>query len=155
MKKLTLTEYAQIAEVVAAVAVVVSLVYVGIGLRDNTAAVRSASVQAITTTSQNGLIAESTSADLSRIRRIGDENPSDLDVDERRRYGTLYRQIWLSFQNVYFQRDLGTVGADLWGTYERIICTQFTKAGVRMTWDDHAVVLDPGFVGAAEACTTF
>lgn len=155
MKKLTLTEYAQIAEVVAAVAVVVSLVYVGIGLRDNTAAVRSASVQAITTTSQNGLIAESTSADLSRIRRIGDEDPEELDVDEARRYQTMYRQIWLSFQNVYFQRDLGTVGADLWGTYERIICTQFAQAGVRITWDDHASVLDPEFVAAAEACATF
>ena len=155
MKKLTLTEYAQIAEVVAAVAVVVSLVYVGIGLRDNTAAVRSASVQAITTTSQNGLIAESTSADLSRIRRIGDEDPSELDVDEARRYQTMYRQIWISFQNVYFQRDLGTVGADLWGTYERIICTQFAKAGPRITWEDHAGVLDPGFVAAAEACSTF
>jgi len=153
--KLSLTEWAQIAEVVAAVAVVISLVYVGIGLRDNTAAVRSASVQAITTTSQNGLIAESTSAELSRIRRVGDDDPSTLDVDERHRYYTLYRQIWLSFQNVYFQRDLGTVGADLWGTYQRIICSQFTRPGVRATWADHASVLDPGFVDAAEACATF
>ena len=155
MKKLTLTDYAQIAEVVAAVAVVVSLVYVGIGLRDNTAAVRSASVQAITTTSQNGLIAESTSADLSRIRRIGDQDPAELNVDEAQRYRTLYRQIWLSFQNVYFQRDLGTVGADLWSTYERIICAQFANQGVRLTWEDHAGVLDSGFVAAAEACPTF
>ncbi|MGD8340948.1 MAG: hypothetical protein PVH89_09205 [Gammaproteobacteria bacterium] len=155
MKRLTLNETAQIAEVVAAVAVVVSLIYVGVGLRDNTAAVRSASIQAITTTSQNGLIAESTSADLSRIRRIGDEDYEQLDLDERRRYFTLYRQIWLSFQNVFFQRDLGTVGADLWGTYQRIICNQLSRPGVKATWPNHAAVLDPGFVAAAEGCSTF
>jgi len=155
MRKLSLTECAQVAEVVAAIAVVISLIYVGIGLRDNTAAVRSASVQAITATSQNGLIAESTNADLSRLRRVGDDDPSSLDVDERYRYYTLYRQIWISFQNVYFQRDLGTVGADLWATYQRIICSQFTRPGVRATWEDHASVLDPAFVSVAEACPTF
>ena len=51
MRRLSLGEFAQIAEIVAAVAVVVSLVYVGIGLRDNTFAVRSASAQAVTNTS--------------------------------------------------------------------------------------------------------
>ena len=155
MRKLTLSECAQIAEVVAAIAVVLSLVYIGVGLRDNTAAIRSASVQAITTTSISGLIAQTTNADLSRLRRAGDIDPTQLTEDEAYRYSTLYRQIWLSFQNVFLQRDLGVIGADLWGTYERIICNEFAKVGVRTTWQSHANVLDPKFVAAAEACSTF
>ena len=45
-----LAELAQVAEIIAAVAVVVSLVYVGIEVRSNTSAVRGAAMQAIATT---------------------------------------------------------------------------------------------------------
>ena len=155
MRKPTLNEWAQLSEIVAAVAVVISLVYVGVGLRANTSAIRSASVQAITNTSVAGLTAQNSSADLSRIRRIGDVDQSALDEDEQYRYRTLYRQIWLSFQNVYLQRNLEVVGDELWETYLRIICAEFQNPGVRATWKDHSSVLNPDFVAAAEACPSF
>jgi hypothetical protein len=86
VKKLTLTDWAQLAEIIAAVAVVISLIYVGAGLRANTAAIRSASVQAITNTSVALLTAQTTSADLSRIRRIGDldQLPKRVSANETR-----------------------------------------------------------------------
>lgn len=155
MKRLTLNEWAQLAEIIAAIAVVISLVYVGAGLRANTSAIQSASVQAITNTSVAGLTTQAASADLSRLRRIGDLNYAALDEDDQYRYFTLYRQIWISFQNVYLQRNLEVVGEELWETYLRIVCAEFEKPGVRETWSEHASVLDPGFVAAAEACSTF
>ncbi len=113
MRKLTLREYAQIAEIVAAVAVVVSLIYVGIGLRDNTFAIRSTSVQAITTTSIDAIGVQAASADLSRIRRIGDAEYSALTVDEKHRYYLMYRQVWLTMRNVFLQRNLEVIGNDV------------------------------------------
>jgi hypothetical protein len=50
MSKIKLTELAQIAEIIAAVAVVMSLIYVGKEVQSNTAAVRGASMQAVATT---------------------------------------------------------------------------------------------------------
>ncbi len=152
MRKLTLREYAQVAEIVAAVGVVVSLIYVGVGLRDNTFAIRSTSVQAITNTSIDAIGVQAASADLSRIRRIGDAEYSALTEDEKHRYYLMYRQVWLIFQNVFLQRNLEVIGNDVWGTYERITCSNFRKPGVQETWQDHASVLNPAFVAVVEAC---
>ncbi len=93
MKKLTLLEYSELAEVFAAIAVVISLVYVGFQIKANTAAVRSASIQAVTNTSITFLGQVIADSDLAHIRRIGDADPSKLTPDEGSRYFTLQRQI--------------------------------------------------------------
>jgi hypothetical protein len=155
LRKNGLAEFAQIAEIIAALAVVVSIFYVGIQLKANTAAIQSASVQAITNTSMEFLSVQNTNLDLSKIRETGDLDPSDLDPDDVYRYFILNRQVWLMFQNVYLQRDLGVVGSKLWGTYSRIICFELVKPGTVETWQSHARNLDPGFVAVVEACSTF
>jgi len=155
MRKIGLSEFAQLAEIIAALAVVVSIVYVGIQLKANTAAVQSASVQAITNTSMEFLSVQNTNPELSKIRETGDSDPSDLDPDDVYRYFILNRQVWLMFQNVYLQRDLGIVGSKLWGTYSRIICSELVNPGTVETWQDHAKNLDSGFVAVVEACPTF
>jgi hypothetical protein len=86
---MTLSDWAQLSEVVAAVAVVVSLVYVGVGLRENTAAVRSAARQAVTSSSQDSLLAQASDPGLSHVRRVGDEVYASLSEDEKHQYVTL------------------------------------------------------------------
>ncbi len=155
LKKLTLLEFSELAEIFAAIAVVISLVYVGFQLKANTAAVRSASIQAVTSTSVSALGALATNPDLARIRRIGDTDPSKLTSDEASRYFALQRQIWLIMQNVYLQKDLEVIGAKLWGTYQRIICNNLLQEGAVAQWQNHSNVLDPGFVAIVEACPEF
>ena len=155
MKRPSLGEFSQIADIVAAVAVVMSLVYVGIGLRDNTSAVRSASAQAVTDTSLDILFGQATNADLARIRTVGDDDYLALTEDEKYRYYLLYRPIWLAWQNVYLQQELGVIDPKLWGTYERVICSTMSKPGVQNSWPIHSSVLDPGFVALVEACPSF
>lgn len=152
MKRLTLSEGAQIAEIVAALAVVVSLVYVGLQLQSNTAAVRSASVQAITSTTASVLAVQSSNPELVRIRRIGDLDPSDLDDDEAYQYRLFYRNFWLNHQNTFFQRRLGVIDENVWAVYRRIICDVISRPGARLTWPDHAAVLDSEFIAMVEDC---
>ena len=78
MTKLKLTEFAQIAEIVAAVAVVVSLIYVGKEVQSNTSAVRGAAMQAIATTDADALMTIAADAELAEISRIGRQDPSQL-----------------------------------------------------------------------------
>ena len=155
MRKIGLADIGQLAVIIAALAVVVSIFYVGIQLKANTAAVQSASVQAITNTSMEFLSVQNTNPELSKIRETGDSDPSDLDADDVYRYFILNRQVWLMFQNVYLQRDLGIVGTKIWGTYSRIICSELVKPGTVETWPAHSRNLDPGFVAIVEACPTF
>jgi uncharacterized protein YoxC len=78
MARIKLTELAQIAEIIAAIAVVISLIYVGQEVQSNTAAVRGAAMQAVATTDADILMAVATDATLSEIVRIGLEDPSQL-----------------------------------------------------------------------------
>ncbi len=152
MKRPGLSESAQIAEIIAAVAVVVSLVYVGKELRSNTAAVRAASMQAVTGASSEILLTVASDSALSRIRQIGDRDPSALTDAEAYRYHTLIRQVWLTMQHVYLQNELQVVDPRVWGAYHRVICTMWSQPGPRATWPVHSGILDPDFVAFVERC---
>lgn len=153
MRKPTLSEFAQLAEVVAALAVVVSLLYVGRELQDNTAAIRAESLQSVADASGQFLATLAADADLARIRFVGDRDPSQLTPVEAYRYGLSVRQSMLTLQNVYFQNELGVLDPRVWGGYRRVICEIWSNAGVRSTLDLHRQALDPGFVRLMERCS--
>lgn len=152
MKRPSLAEIAQLAEVVAAVAVVLSLVYVGRELRSNTAAIRGESLQGVADASAQILLTTAADSALSRIRQLGDRDVTLLSDAEVYRYGTLLRQVLLAFQNVYFQNELGVLEPRVWEGYRRILCDLASNPGVRDTWELHRHVLDPGYAEIVERC---
>lgn len=152
MKKPRLAEFAQMAEVVAAVAVVVSLSYVGRELRTNTIAIRGAAQQSITSAQAEIVLLEASDSAVARIRQIGDADPSRLTEAEAFRYHLLLRQIWINLQNVYLQNELGLIDSRLWNVNHRTTCGVWSSAGVQATWPAHLPVLDEGFAALVEAC---
>ena len=152
MGRIKLAELAQIAEIFAAVAVVVSLLYVGMEVQSNTAAVRGAAMQAIATTDADALMTVAADADLSEIVRIGQMNPSQLSEADAFRYDTFMRQFWLSFQNIYQQSELGLIDTSVWQSYLSVICGMWSLAGTRETWSRHAEILEDNFVRAVQSC---
>ncbi len=147
-----LTRFAQLAEVIAAVAVVISLVYVGRELQANTAAVRASSMQAVATASANALQALALNSELARIRSMGDADPSTLSPEEANRYRIWSRQRWISMQNVYFQNELGVFDRRVWVGYRDIICAIANTPGEVTQWAGNRPVLDDGFVALVEGC---
>lgn len=154
MKKPTLTELAALAEIVAALAVVVSLIYVGQELRSNTAAVKAESLQSVADASGELLTTIASDSALSRIRQLGSDNISLLTDAERYRYATLLRVSFFTLQNVYFQSELEVLDPRVWAGYERVVCELWANPGVRATWDLHRDALDPGFAELVESCST-
>lgn len=150
--RLTLTQLAQLAEVMAAVAVVISLVFVGRELRSNTAAIRAASVQAAAIASSDALRDLALDSALARIRQIGEDNLSALSSAEQYRFTLWSRQRWLSMQNYYFQNELGVFEPGVWAGYHNAICSIARGPGERAEWPRHRSALDSGFVALVEAC---
>ena len=152
MNKPTLAEFAQLAEVVAALAVVVSLVYVGRELRSNTAAIRAEALQNVSERSQDLLLTTAADSALSRIVQLGDRDLGLLTESEAHRYGLWVRQSFFTLQNVYFQNELDVLDPRVWAGYRRVICERWGRPGVRTTWDLHRDVFDPAFAGLVEGC---
>ena len=152
MPKIRLTELAQIAEIIAAVAVVMSLIYVGKEVQSNTAAVRGAAMQAVATTDADILMAVATDATLSEIVRLGQQDPSQLTPPDAFRYTLFMRQFWLHFQNIYQQSELNLIDQSVWQSYVSVICGMVAMPGAQQTWSSHNHILDTGFVAVVEDC---
>ena len=152
MSKIKLNELAQFAEIIAAVAVVMSLIYVGKEVQSNTAAVRGAAMQAVATADADALLTIAADATLSEIVRLGHQDPSQLTPPDAFRYYLFMRQFWLSFQNIYQQSELGLMDQSVWRSYVSIICGMADRPGPQKTWSDHAGILDTAFVAVVEEC---
>jgi len=154
MKTPTLAQFAELAEIVAAVAVVLSLVYVGRELRSNTAAVRAASLQGVADASGQLLSTVASDSSLARIRQVGNRDVSLLTEAEAYRFGIMLRQSFFTLQNIYFQNELEVLDPRVWVGYRRVICELWSNPGVRSTWTQHRPALDPGFAELVEGCST-
>jgi len=152
MLKIKLAELAQIAEVIAAVAIVVSLIYVAKEVQSNTSAVRGAAMQSIATTDAAALMTIAADAELSEIIRVGQQDSSQLNPADAFRYRMFQRQFWLSFQNIYQQSELGLIDSSVWQSYVSVICGVWSHPGSRETWSNHVNVLETSFVAVVEAC---
>ncbi len=147
-----LQEMAQVAEVIAAIAVVISLLYVGREVQNNTAAVRGAAMQAIATTDAEALMTIASDSALSEIIRVGEVDPSSLSESDAFRFGLYMRQFWLSFQNIYQQAQLELLDTSVWESYRTITCDVWRRPGSQALWSRERTVLDPDFVAVVEAC---
>jgi hypothetical protein len=152
MGRTKLQDMAHVAEIVAALAVVLSLVYVGREVQGNTAAIRGAAMQSIATTDADALMTVASDSALSAIVRVGSEDPSKLSDADAFRFSLYVRQFWLSFQNIYQQAELNLVDPSVWQSYRSIICNVWAQPGVQSIWPAERTVLDPGFVRVVEEC---
>jgi len=146
-----------LAEILSAVAVVVTLIFVAMELRRNTAAVQSASFQSLTDGSTNYLLSIAADPEVSRIWAAGNRNSSELSAPDSVRYYLLTRARWLRMQNVFSQWSKETVSDEDWAFYEGLICRGSSGAtsmqgGLVATWAAHRPVLTRSFVDFVEGC---
>ena len=152
MRKPRLAELAHLAEITAAIAVIISLLYVGQQVRESTAAIRSSTMQDVANSSDMALQYQAASEELSRIRKIGDADVTALTDMEASRYWTMNRAIWIRMQNIYAQQQLGVLDDSFWYTYSKVICEIYVLPGAHAIWPDHSKVLAPEFVEFVESC---
>lgn len=104
-----------IREIAAALGVILGLVFVGVEIRANTAAIRGETLQGISDQSTNLQMQFATDPDLVRLmpRVIGDSIlPSDLDAEDQYRVLVAYLSIIRVAENRFQQASLGTVPGD-------------------------------------------
>jgi hypothetical protein len=135
-----------------AVAVVVSLVYVGTEVSQNTAAVRASTQQAMIDYGREQSEILVTDARLAELVSRGEENPGSLTPHERRQFYefTTWRlSMWeLSFLN----HEAGLVDEGMWRAwdgYYRLLVSD--RAGYRAFWNDTRPQWDSRFMAHIDA----
>lgn len=141
-----------IAELVGAIAVVLSLVYLARQIRSssdivgqNTKATLTASETSSMDQALEAMKIQIESREISEIARKGHANIADLDSTERHRYSLLLTAIFEIHQTYFVQSARGSAGAEIWEYYSRVFDKLCTLPGVTEWWRRNGDLFDPGF----------
>ena len=136
------------------IAVLIGLIFVGLELRQNTAAVEAASLQNQTDSSTEFLLLIAADEELTRIWMEATRDPDRLGEIDAQRYFLISRSRWLRMQNAYLQWRRGTLTDEDWSFYSGLICDPDATGTILFTnrWGQHRDQLTEGFVEYVENC---
>ena len=151
---LKLSEWASVAEIGSAIAVVVTLIYVGFEIKRNTAAVVADTRHAMIDYGRQQSEILVTNAILSALVEKGEANPSSLTAHERSQFYefTIWRiAMW---ETSFLNHKDGLVEDQTWLAWDRYYRGLFKgKPGYLEFWRDNRISYDPRFVAHVDSVT--
>jgi len=143
--KLKLADYAQIAEIVGAFAIILSLVFVGFQLNDNAKATRSATANATIAPMSawyagNGQNEQAASLFLNAI-----ENPDAQTREEWFQFVMNFHALMLNFQNSFYLVEEGTLDHEIRDSLTAVIAAVKDQPGFLLYWRQRKPIFFPEF----------
>ena len=134
---MTLEDIYYIGQTVAVFAIIGSLVFVGIQVRQNTRATQAASHHAVSNSLNeiNRLFIEN--AEVTKIWLAGLNNRQGLSPEERWRFDSMLRAYMHVCETMYIQADLGTGDKSIMFAEENGIRTVLASSGSREWWAEN------------------
>jgi len=123
-----------VSEAIAAIAVVASLIYLAIQVRDSKNSTLSATHYQVTESIYSVLFAIAENPELSRIYLQGNADPSKLASDELPRYMILVGGIFSKYNNYFLQHENGTLPEEPWEIAIAHMRTLMNLPGVQLWW---------------------
>lgn len=110
--KIKLSEWASIAEIVGAGAVIVSLIYVGHQVSDNTSAIRSAAANDASVTMQTWYLEMGSNRNASDLWFNAMTSPEPLPTHDEFQFMMMMHAVMLGMQNSFLLAQEGTIDAE-------------------------------------------
>ena len=123
-----------ISEALGSIAVVVSLLYLAKQFRDGSASMAAATHFEVTQALNNAFFDITKDPELSRIYNKGNKNPEALTDEEIPRYMTMVGVIFSIFNNLYLQREKGTLVEESWVIALETLKRMAQSKGVKYWW---------------------
>ena len=151
MRKLSLSNWASIAEILAAVVVVLSLFYIGAELNQNTAALHDSSWQSVIDKMIDLDIAEASDPDLSRIMMTAESAPESLTREDWWRFSKIAAGRLGEIEYAFLSKRSGTLDDYRWGALEGYLAHLLCMPGYRRFWSEMGdAAYHPEFVSFVE-----
>jgi hypothetical protein len=141
----TLQDLGSIGEVLGALGVIISLIYLAVQIRQNTRSLRASSRQAVLDGQSNFATLLLHNDNMARVYRVGIEDIGKLTDDERVQLDALLVTMFRSFQNLYFEHESSTVEQGIWDGFHRNMLWHMKRPGVREWWETRKVLYSPAF----------
>jgi hypothetical protein len=143
---MTLSDLANVGEIIGGLAVVISLVYLAIQVRQNTDSVRSATLQT-NTALWSSLLSDMADSGTVEAYTIGLSGRKDISPKQYTQFFLLCRGLFAAFENQHYQYRCGILDEETYKGYARAISEQLLAfAGFRIWWEQSRDVFSPPFV---------
>ena len=143
--KRNLSEYAQIAEIISAFAIVLSLIFVGFQLNDNAKATRLATATA-TIASMSSWYAGTGQNDQASANFINAiENPDGQTREQWFQFVMNFHAFMLNVQNSYYLVGEGTLDLEIRDSLTAVITAVTDLPGFRLYWKQRRAIFFPEF----------
>ena len=143
--KLKLGEWANLAEIVGAFAVVISLLYVGIQVNDSTSAVRAASANDANVALQAWYLEIGSDQQTSEVFYRALTSPAALPPEEEFQFLMMVHGAFLAFQNSYLLAEEGTLDPEISEAITAAILGVKSLPGTVRYWRQRKSYLHSGF----------
>jgi len=140
-----LSDAAKWAEIVSAVGLVISLVYVGVQVTDNTSATRSATASNASTEFIDWYTHVSSDPALMDVWLRGVTEPESLDDQEELRFIFLLHIVMLQFQNNYYLVEEGTLDPKMLDSINNTLAAIRGTPGFELYWPLRKDLLYPEY----------
>jgi len=126
-----LSNWASIAEIVSGIAVVTTLIFLILGIRENTEVVRASSYADSMDSLNDFSMDIQTNADLRPVwGAFVNDDTAGFDADDFRQVQMLLVILFRNYEKAYFSEQYGLLGSTEWGRFERQICVQVDRARI-------------------------
>ena len=135
-----------IGDFIGGIAVIATLLYLSVQVRQNTKLQRATALAAASTkmVAFNNLLGGNPTA--ARVFQIGLENFEDLSETERRQFLNLLRGLFSAYQHVFLQHEQGLIDDMVWSQQQRAALASLALPHIRVWWDHRKKVFASSFV---------
>jgi hypothetical protein len=130
---MTIQEMGALGEMVGGIAVVISLIYVGLQIRQNSNSVRAASQIALRQLGTE-ITSQLAAPDMARIYVQGLKDLSLLPAEDRVRFHSLMLSMFGIYEAYYFQGYFGIIPQEFQPKYSQVLF-HLREPGVKQWWD--------------------
>lgn len=134
-----------ITELVGLVAVLITLVFVGFELRQNTKAVESSATQEVHANFASWYASLQDDPELLMITVRGMQDYGALNVAEKSQFIAVFMVFSSNCQTAYYKWRDGLLDEELWSGWRELSLNFFSTAGGKAFWDERSYMFGSGF----------
>jgi hypothetical protein len=146
----TIETLGNVGDFIGGIAVIVSLIYLALQIRQNTRMLRASALSSTTDTyvAFNHLLGADPLA--ARVFQVGLEDFGGLAENEQRQFLNLMRAALISYEHVYQNYDAGLIEREVWERYQREVTRLLQLPQIGAWWEARKHAYTQSFVEALE-----
>jgi len=145
VKKLSLTDLSQIAEIIGAVAIIASLVFVGMQIRQNTSAIQSSAAQSVHQNFSAWYFSAQSDPVLLAVSTKGLQDYGSLTDTEKAQFIAMFMAFCSNTQDAFYKWREGSLAPELWKSWELVSMNFFSTQGGAAFWDERGYMFADAF----------